>query len=79
MEGLMREMEKLQVLIGHWMEHNAAHAEEFLRWAERARHEGCAAAASEIAEAAGRVREATQALGRAQAQLGSGGGSHVPE
>lgn len=29
-------MEKLRVLIPHWIEHNDEHADEFRRWAERA-------------------------------------------
>jgi hypothetical protein len=29
----MNELEKLRVLIPHWIEHNEEHAEEFRRWA----------------------------------------------
>ena len=32
----MNELEKLRVLIPHWIEHNQEHAEEFHRWAEQA-------------------------------------------
>jgi hypothetical protein len=32
----MNEVEKLRVLIPHWMEHNDEHAEEYRRWAEEA-------------------------------------------
>lgn len=32
----MNEMEKLRVLVPHWIEHNQEHAEEFRRWAEQA-------------------------------------------
>lgn len=31
----MEEVEKLRVLIPHWIEHNGEHAEEFRRWAGR--------------------------------------------
>lgn len=75
----MEEMEKLRVLLDHWIEHNSAHEEEFARWAERARQEGLAVVAAEIAEAVSRLREATQALNQAQARLAEGGGAHVPE
>lgn len=75
----MREMEKLQVLLGHWIEHNAAHEEEFARWAERARQEGLAAVATELAAAVSGLREATRALGRARARLSPGGDARVPE
>ena len=30
----MNEVEKLRVLIPHWIEHNNEHASEFQRWAE---------------------------------------------
>ena len=32
----MKEMDKLRVLIPHWIKHNEEHAEEFCAWAERA-------------------------------------------
>jgi len=31
----MNEMDKLRVLIPHWIEHNQAHAQEFLDWAKK--------------------------------------------
>ena len=32
----MNDLEKLRVLIPHWIEHNEEHAGEFRRWAEQA-------------------------------------------
>lgn len=32
----MDEVEKLRVLIPHWIEHNVEHADEFREWAARA-------------------------------------------
>jgi len=32
----MAELDKLRVLIPHWIEHNDEHADEFRRWAEQA-------------------------------------------
>jgi hypothetical protein len=32
----MNEVEKLRVLIPHWIEHNEEHAEEYRQWAEHA-------------------------------------------
>lgn len=32
----MNEVDKLRVLIPHWIEHNDEHAEEFRRWGEQA-------------------------------------------
>jgi len=31
----MNEVEKLRVLIPHWIEHNEEHASEFQRWADQ--------------------------------------------
>ena len=31
----MNDLEKLQVLLPHWIEHNAEHADELRTWAER--------------------------------------------
>ena len=30
----MDNLEKLRVLLPHWLEHNASHGQEFARWAE---------------------------------------------
>lgn len=30
----MDNLEKLRVLLPHWLEHNASHGQEFTRWAE---------------------------------------------
>ena len=35
----MNDSEKLNHLIGHWIEHNDSHAAEFAKWAERARED----------------------------------------
>ena len=32
----MNEIDKLRMLLPHWIEHNAEHAEEFQRWADQA-------------------------------------------
>jgi hypothetical protein len=32
----MTDLDKLRVLLQHWMEHNEEHAVEFLRWSEKA-------------------------------------------
>jgi hypothetical protein len=35
-----RELEKLRVLLTHWVRHNEEHAREFEEWVERARQRG---------------------------------------
>jgi cobalt/nickel transport system ATP-binding protein len=52
------ELEKLRILIDHWVEHNAEHAETYILWAEKAGSGGDAALAEilkEIAEATGKT------------------------
>ena len=45
----MNELEKLQVLLPHWIEHNRGHAEECAKWAELAKQErGTEAVASNL-------------------------------
>jgi len=36
MEVNMNELEKLKVLLHHWMEHNTEHADSYRAWAEKA-------------------------------------------
>jgi hypothetical protein len=61
----MNEVEKLRVLIPHWIEHNEEHIGEFLRWAELAGE-----ASQDILLAAENVDHANQALVNAMEKLG---------
>ncbi len=36
----MSDIEKLRVLLPHWLEHNTTHADDFRAWAERAQAAG---------------------------------------
>jgi hypothetical protein len=60
------DLEKLRVLLPHWIEHHAEHAGEFRTWADR----GGKAARKQILEAARYVELAKQALEKALEQLG---------
>jgi hypothetical protein len=68
----MNDQEKVRALLPHWIEHNAEHAAEFRRWAEKVRAAGQEEVAEEIALAAkemGWVNEAlTSALERLSQQ-----------
>ncbi|MEW6751482.1 MAG: hypothetical protein AB1505_10975 [Candidatus Latescibacterota bacterium] len=77
----MEDKRKLQVLLEHWIEHNAAHEKELAAWVERARGAGLEDASRQIAGAADRLAEAARALQRALDQLGAGGerNAHVSE
>jgi len=61
--------DKLTVLLRHWIEHNAAHGEEFGQWARRAETSGLPAVAGEIRVAGTLLDQATQHLKRALADL----------
>jgi hypothetical protein len=61
----MDEMDKLRVLIPHWMEHNNEHANEFLDWAETAGH-----AAPDLLAAVKAMQEVNRALAGALETLG---------
>ncbi len=57
-------MDKLRVLVPHWIEHNREHATEFRQWAERA-----SLAETHIEAAADLVEEANVHLQRALQEL----------
>jgi hypothetical protein len=61
----MDEIEKLRVLLPHWIEHNAEHAGEFRDWAERAgpARDGLLAAAQLVENANVRLQEALMDVG----------------
>jgi hypothetical protein len=61
----MTEMDKLRVLLQHWMEHNEEHAAEFLRWSEKA---GPAEAA--VRQASEKMKAVNQELSSALELLG---------
>ena len=61
----MNEIDKLRVLLPHWIAHNGEHADEFREWAGRA-----GAAEPDILEAAKLVEEANACLEVALEQLG---------
>jgi len=61
----LSDLEKLRVLLPHWIAHNAEHAAEFRRWAAVA-----AAAQADIEAAAANLEAANTALERALQALG---------
>jgi hypothetical protein len=66
----MNEIEKLRVLLPHWIEHNAEHSAEFREWAERARQAEHGDAAWEVRVAAENLEAANDALEAALEKLG---------
>jgi predicted metallo-beta-lactamase superfamily hydrolase len=63
--GTVTDLEKLRVLLPHWVEHNAEHAAEFRQWAERAGEAG-----EDIRAAAEALEQANRMLIAAQQKLG---------
>lgn len=61
----MNEVDKLRVLIPHWIEHNDEHAGEFRRWAEEA-----GGATEDILNAADSMSRVNQSLAIALEKLG---------
>jgi hypothetical protein len=65
----MDEVEKLRVLIPHWIEHNVEHADEFREWAVRAgaAQEDLEAAAAALKAVNEHLQVALQKLGGVRA------------
>ena len=63
------DMEKLQILIKHWIEHNEEHAGEFKEWAERAKSFGNTAVHDDILNAIEKLRDADEHLRKALEKL----------
>lgn len=74
---MMTDIEKLRQLLPHWLEHNAEHANEFLKWASRARSTGKERLAHHIESAAEKLEAANHELARAIEQVGQAGSDHA--
>jgi hypothetical protein len=61
----MNELQKLRILIPHWIEHNQEHAQEFLRYFDFSGE-----AAPDLQDAAERLTLVNQALAAALEKLG---------
>jgi hypothetical protein len=63
-------LEKLRILLPHWIEHSHSHQEEFKKWVEIARAEGQDEAAEEIAKGLTLMHQTDHALEHAMTLLG---------
>jgi len=61
----MKELEKLRVLIPHWIEHNEEHANAFRRWAQKSGD-----ISGSIIAAADSITQANEYLNSALKELG---------
>ncbi len=66
----MKDKEKLEKLLKHWIEHNEEHATEFREWAAKAREMGKTAVGDEIEKAANQLDKANEMLGKASEKMG---------
>jgi len=63
-------IEKLQVLLPHWLEHNEHHGAEFRKWAQEARQEGQEALARILDQAVESMAATDAILKKALAEIG---------
>lgn len=64
------DIDKIRVLLPHWMEHNQSHRVEFGRWAEVARGAGLTETAELIAKAMAKMAEVDSLLAQALDKAG---------
>lgn len=64
------DMEKLRILIGHWMEHNGEHAATYLQWAETADALGSRGIANLLREAAAETARIDRLFAEARRRTG---------
>lgn len=67
----MNDLEKLQILLPHWIEHHAEHAAELRTWAERIRHASRADVAERLLAAAVSLQQAGEHLSDLLSQIGA--------
>lgn len=75
----MTDIEKLRQLLPHWLEHNAEHANEFLRWASRVRFAGAEHLAHQLEAIAKKLKAVNHDLARAIEQVSQGESDHSNE
>jgi hypothetical protein len=63
------EREKLKILLGHWVEHNREHSEEFRKWAGKVADFGETIVHHNILEAVQQMDKANESLLRALEKL----------
>jgi len=66
----MEQMEKLRVLLPHWIEHNRGHAEECGKWSVAARNAGDGTVADHIGSAIAAMNQASEFLEQALSAAG---------
>ena len=70
------DLEKLQMLLAHWLQHNENHGSEYLKWAEVARETGHAATAEFIEQAVDLLKKSDEYLEKALESVGGPSQEH---
>jgi len=70
------DIEKLQMLLTHWLQHNASHGQEYGKWAAVARQAGHSYTAECIEEAVDLLAKADKAFERALQSVGGPSKGH---
>lgn len=70
------DLEKLQMLLTHWLQHNESHGSEYLKWAAVAREDGHATTAEFIEQALEFLKKADESLGKALESVGGPSQEH---
>ena len=69
-------MEKLQILLPHWIEHNHNHETEFKKWVDLVRSEGQGTLADLLDKAVASMAETDGILKKVLAEIGGPGEGH---
>jgi len=70
------DLEKLQVLLAHWLQHNESHGSEYLKWAEVARKDGHTITAEFIEQAVDLLKKSDESLEKALESVGGSSQEH---
>ena len=69
-------IEKLRILLPHWLEHNRHHGAEFRQWAAAARTEAAESLAALLDKAAANTAATDDLLKKAETEVGGPGDDH---
>jgi len=70
------QLDKLRILLPHWIEHSHSHQAEFDKWQDVCKDQGAGEAAEQIDKALKAMKEADHALGHALELLGGAKEGH---
>jgi predicted RNA-binding protein len=69
-EAAMNDLEKLQLVLPHWIEHNGEHADELRSWADSMQHSGKVDVAKRLFSAAASLQNAGDHLSKLLEEAG---------